>query len=342
MAAALVMPALTSCQGDLAEPPMPLPEGIFNEDHVIGKGTWEVPLTCYQASIGTKPEGMTDNVWVSGYIVGWVNSDISATLKQESAIFSAPASAKSNILLSDYTPAELEEKFVEKDAQGTVTADTRWEHVVPVQLVYDTDPRLALNLGDYPANLGKRVSVMGETNVKYFGAYSVKFTSAYNWGSQGKDIPAPIPGTFTLTDTFTPDAWYLIGYEKNVAKTFESARSFLSTTAVNPISSTTISLKDIRKNGFYFESTETAGKYRIRMGNGLYLCTDGTDTAYHSTENPDQSICLFTVAPAADGTFTIKANNGSQMMYDTQYGSFGLYLTITANHFRPNLYIRTK
>lgn len=342
-ALALAMPMLTSCEGDQAVPPMPLPEGLYNQEGEIGKGTWEIPLTSYQARIGTKPTGMTDNVWVTGYIVGWVNSDLGATLKQETAMFTAPSSVKSNVLISDYTPKELEDNFVKKDDSGNVTEDTRWEHCTPVQLVYDTDPRPAINLGDNPGNLGKQLSIMGETNIKYFGVYAVKNTSAFNWGPQGKYIPPAVPGVFKLADTFEADKWYMIVSSGKAARVFDAERSYLGTTEIT-VSGGSIAVKNINKNSFYFEAAED-GVYRIKQANGLYLCTDGTDIAFHTTDNPTLPACLFTVEPRSEvpGEYTIKAkSNGQQMMFDSEYSSYGLYRTIGNTHSYPSLYIKVK
>lgn len=345
--AALALPLFSSCEGDKAEPPMPLPEGIFNQNGVIGEGTWQVPLTAYQVRIGTLPKGMSDNVWMSGYIVGWVNSNISATLKPENAVFSAPASVKSNLLLSDYDPEELEKLFVVKDENGNVVEDTRWEHCAPVNLNYDIN-RQALNLGDNPGNLGRRnkegeyekLSIMGETNLYYFGVYGMKNTSYYNWGPQGKYVAPAVPGTFKLTDTFTAGKWYLIVAQGNrAARVLSAERGYLAYTELTVINNQA-TLANQNNNAFYFENADY-GFVRLRQSDGTYLCTDGNDIAFHITTDPNSPATLFSVAVEADGSAVIKAkSNGARMMYDTQYNSYGLYTTITAQHVAPVLFVK--
>lgn len=367
---------LTGCGEDFSQPPLPIVEeggdpGIYvrvgqdrdpeDADYnpnigKIGQGTWECPLTVYQARIGTKPAGMTDNVWVCGYIVGWVNSGESLVMQQSNCVFQAPASTSSNILISDFSPAELEELFVEKeyerDSAGeltgryTVVSDTRWEHCCPVDLVYDTDPRSALGLTAANANnLGKIVSVMGETNLKKYGVFGVKFTSAYVWGCQGKEIAPAQLENFKRVAAFTPDNWYMIAadYQNSwhAAKNMEATRDYLKTGSVMA-SAGLVTDADFRTYAFYFETAEN-GCVRIREANGLYLCTDGTDIAFHTTDEPAKPECLFTVEEEGDGPFIIKSKaNGSRMMYDTGYGSYGLYKTITAAHVAPSMFILVK
>lgn len=350
--ASLCLAGLVSCEGDQATPPLPLPEGLFNQNGEIGQGTWECPLTVWQARIGTKPTGMTDNVWVSGYIVGWVNTGASLVMQESSCVFEAPASTSGNILLSDYTPQELWDRFVEKeeelDQEGvptgrvTILADHRWEHCCPVDLVYDSEPRSVISLtGSNASNLGKRVSVMGETNLKKYGVFGVKFVSAYNWGPQGKVIEPAVPGIFEKVTQFTPDRWYVVAAPKQnvwyAAKTLEAERDYLGKTQVSIISGR-IDIANVNVNAFYFE--KVGDGVRIRMHNGRYLCIDGVDKAFHTTGNPDETICMFSVQENADGTFTIKSKaNGTMWMYDTGYESYGLYSSPGADNVYPTLFI---
>lgn len=333
--AALLAPALlASCAGDKAEPPMNVPEGLVRPDGTIGNGTWQSPLTAFQAGLGTSPEGLTGNVWVCGYIVGWVDSSLGATLNQKTAIFQVPASVKSNLLLSWLTPRELEERYVEYDENREVVSDTRWEHCVTVQLVYDTAPRPALNLSEHPEMLGQMVSICGETNVKYFGVYGIKNTYAFNMGDQGVYIKPPVPGVFRKTAAFTPDRTYLIAHGKQVAKALTSSRGYLYMTDVT-VSDNTISLST-QANAFYFEQAEKG--IRIRQDDGLWFMVDGTDIAMHTTDNPDQAGCYFDVQAEGDGTFTITSKaNGGKLMFDTSYTSFGVYTNIAGKEY-PELY----
>lgn len=153
---------LGSCNDDLAEPPVALPEGG------VGTGYWNNPMTAYQASLGSVNENVYDGegAWVKGYIVGYVDTNVGNVLKSESASFSTPATVKTNILIA-------------------MSPDERnWENCVPVQLP-SGDVRNALNLGDNPGNQGKEVCIYGTTGSKYCGAYGVRSVSQYNWGNEG-------------------------------------------------------------------------------------------------------------------------------------------------------------
>lgn len=158
----LVLMALSlgSCNDDLSQPPVNLPEGG------VGTGEWDNPMTAYQASLGSINEKLGDVVWVRGYIVGFVDTNIGSVLKDETAAFTVPATVKTNILIA-MDPEERD-----------------WTKCVPVQLP-SGDVRNALNLGDHPENQGKEVCIYGQTGSKYCSAYGVRSVSDYNWGTEG-------------------------------------------------------------------------------------------------------------------------------------------------------------
>lgn len=156
---------LGSCNDDLAQPPVNNP-GIHNGDA-------KDPMSCYQVQLGTTVEGYT-SVWVTGYIVGCVNTNISNTCSDATATFTVPAPVQTNILMAD-NPNE-----------------TDWTKCISVQL--PSGPvRNALSLG-VAANKGKEVTILGTIGAKYCGVYGVKGVSAYKWGDKGDesiDITAP-------------------------------------------------------------------------------------------------------------------------------------------------------
>ena len=151
---------LGSCNDDLSQPPVTLPEGG------VGTGEWNNPMTAYQASLGSINQTLGEVVWVRGYIVGFVDTNVGNVLKAESAAFTVPATVKTNILIA-MDPKERD-----------------WTKCVPVQLP-SGDVRNALNLGDHPENQGKEVCVYGETGSKYCSAYGVRSVSNFNWGENG-------------------------------------------------------------------------------------------------------------------------------------------------------------
>lgn len=156
----LMAMGLGACNDDLAQPPVIVPEGG------IGTGAWDNPMTAYQASLGSINETLGETVWVRGYIVGFVDTNIGNVLKQETANFTVPATVKTNILIA----ADPNERD--------------WSKCVPVQLP-SGNVRNAVNLGDHPENQGKEVCLYGETGSKYCSAYGVRSVSAYNWGPEG-------------------------------------------------------------------------------------------------------------------------------------------------------------
>lgn len=186
---------LGSCNDDLAEPPVNNPG--------IHYGVWDDPMSVYQVSLGTVTEGY-DAVWVTGYIVGCVNTNISNTCSEATADFTTPAPVQTNILMAE-TPDE-------KD----------WSKCITVQL--PSGPvRQALNMGN-AANKGKQVTILGTVGKKYCSVYGVRAVSAYVWGDKGDssiDIvskpgttPTPTPGDGTvvyesLANTLTgiPSDW---------------------------------------------------------------------------------------------------------------------------------------
>lgn len=112
-----------------------------------GNGTLEKPYTVSQAIL---KQGETDK-WVSGYIVGSVNS----VLNENVWAFEPPFVTESNILLA---------------ASPTETDKAK---ILPIQLVAGTDIRTFLNLPKNPTRLGQVIKIKGEL-IKYFGVPGLK------------------------------------------------------------------------------------------------------------------------------------------------------------------------
>ena len=138
-----------------------------------GDGSEANPYTTQQI-IAMNPQSTTEavakGVWVTGYIVGYY--------KDYNPHFTADGANYSNVLIS------------------TNPAASTKEECVCVQLVANTDPRAALNLGDNPGMLGSKVSVYGDI-MKYNTLPGVKNTSNYKVDGGG-DKPNPdTPGDGT-------------------------------------------------------------------------------------------------------------------------------------------------
>ncbi len=136
-----------------------------------GSGTAEDPFTVGGVLAGAEGSG----VWVTGYIVGWVEGQVLSS----GAHFTVPATVASNILIAA-TPDE-----------------TNVANCVPVQLTSGSDVRTALNLQNNSGNLGKQVTIKGDL-ASYFGASGLKTTTAYTWGAKGDEsgtTPEPPAGS---------------------------------------------------------------------------------------------------------------------------------------------------
>ncbi len=135
-------------------------EGESYAPVIEGKGTADEPFT-----VGAVLAGAAGSeVWVTGYIVGWVEGQVLSS----GAHFTVPASVASNLLLAA-TPDE-----------------TNVGNCVPVQLTSGSDVRNALNLQNNSSNLGKQVTIKGNLEA-YFGSAGIKSTTAYAWGDKGDD-----------------------------------------------------------------------------------------------------------------------------------------------------------
>jgi len=118
---------------------------------VDGDGTQASPYTVAQA----KTKQSETAKWVSGYIVGFINTGTTPY----TYTYSATGAITTNMLIAD-SPSE--------NVDGAC---------VPVQLPAGTI-RTALNLFDHAANLGKKVSVKGDL-LAYFSVPGVKTLTAY-------------------------------------------------------------------------------------------------------------------------------------------------------------------
>jgi len=186
----VALAGLASCSEDYAQPPLVLPEGG------IGTGAWDNPMTAYQCRIGAVNPDRNES-WVTGYIVGVVNTEIGNVLNERCAQFEGPWTVNTNLLIAG-TPDE-----------------TNWENCATVQLPSGS-VRNALNLVDNEVNLGKQVTIKGETGTKYCGAYGIRSASDFNWGDKGKEEVElePVDGPFyqnfeasTSFDTYAAQGW---------------------------------------------------------------------------------------------------------------------------------------
>ena len=148
----------SSCAGNKELPPIVYPGGVDR----IGTGTWDDPMTVPQGSTGATIPGRAE-AWVSGYIVGWIDTDNGNAIR-----LTAENATATNMVIAASPDATLDDK----------------SYMMSVQLP-SGGIRDALNLQANPGNLGKQVTIKGSLGVKYCGIYGVKSTSAYEFGPTG-------------------------------------------------------------------------------------------------------------------------------------------------------------
>ena len=258
-----------------------------------GEGTAEAPF-----SVGGVLAGATgSDVWVTGYIVGWVEGAALA----DGAHFSVPASSASNILLA----ANPEE--------------TNVANCIPVQLVSGSAVRTGLNLKDHPEKLGKQITIKGNLE-KYLGVAGLKGASQYVWGEQGGQDTPVTTAKFKKATTITSGKQYLIVASGKAA-------------VLNTANYGYLQVVDVTDNGGVIEMdeanaytiTSTSGGYNIQMSDGRYLYQTGTYNSYNFSATAEDG-SVFTVEAQSDGTFKITCVAVNKFMqYSAEYSSYGSY-----------------
>ena len=146
-----------------------------------GNGTQASPYSPAQMLSMGAPASAQANVYVKGYIVGFIPDKSISEAK-----FELPATSKTNIVISS-TP----------DGNSSTT-------VVPVQLPNGAI-RTALNLQDNPGNFGKIVTLCGSYE-KYFGVAGLKSVTSYKFedgmGPDVPDTPDTPAGATLFSETF--------------------------------------------------------------------------------------------------------------------------------------------
>lgn len=324
---------LTSCNGDEAMPPMPLPDELFKEvvgengeviGREIGNGTWENPLNAYQTRIGTLPEGM-EECWITGYIVGYVDSSSGEVMNAEICKLQIAAGApNSNFLLAD-SPDE-----------------TDWTKCCAVNLPYEVDGiRNALSLQRNPDLLGKRVSLYGTTGVRYFGVYGMKGTRAWVIGSdEGYEIPPVVKIQMTpLLDVPADGGQIAIVADKQVAKPIAANYGWIYVSE-----GLFRSGRLIVDSSYAYTFEPKDGKFRIRQSDGRYLIQKSSNQQnFDISESGDEAGALFTVTIDEEGNaHIVNAVSGGTIQYNASKSSYGCYKTIGGDYTLPKLYIKAQ
>ena len=211
--------------------------------------------------------GATGNeVWVKGYIVGWVEGQVLA----DGAHFDATnVSVASNILISDKPNA-------------TSLADA-----VPVQLPAGT-VRAALNLQNNPGNLGKEVLIKGDLD-KYFGTAGVKSVTDFVLDGQGSNDgngdgtveKYTVAQALSMINSGNYSATTTVQVEGYITSIEEVSTQYGNATYVISDSKTdTTGLTIFR--GYYLDGAKFTSADQIKVG--AKVIVEGTLTLYNNTK----------------------------------------------------------
>ena len=274
-----------------------------------GDGTVEAPYNVSQVIGGT---AVGNEVWVEGYIVGWVDGQVYTS----GANFNANATSQTNLMLA----ASADETDASK--------------CIPVQLP-SGDVRTALNLQTNPGNYKKVVKLKGNIE-KYFGITGVKTVTEYVLDGEA---PAPVEGVqFKKVTTVTSGKQYLIVAGTQVAQPIAADKNYgwLYVSAATP-ENDIITVSDAKS----FVITATDKGYTIQQSSdNRYLYQEGTFNSFQiGATVSDSDAAWWDITPNADGTFTI-LNKGMNkwIQYSPNYTSFGSYDTLQEGAVLPSLY----
>lgn len=274
-----------------------------------GDGTVESPFLVSQVIGGT---AVGNEVWVEGYIVGWVDGQVYTS----GANFNANATSQTNLMIA----ASADETDASK--------------CIPVQLP-SGDVRTALNLQTNPGNYKKVVKLKGNIE-KYFGITGVKTVTEYVLDGEA---PAPVEGVqFKKVTTVTSGKQYLIVAGTQVAQPIAADKNYgwLYVSAATP-ENDIITVSDAKS----FVITATDKGYTIQQSSdNRYLYQEGTFNSFQiGATVSDSDAAWWDITPNADGTFTI-LNKGMNkwIQYSPNYTSFGSYDTLQEGAVLPSLY----
>lgn len=129
-----------------------------------GNGSADTPYDVAAIRAGSTGTG----VWVTGFIVGYIPDKY-----YDGIVFGTEGTViNTNIVLAPAADVTDINKCIPVALVGTLRDD--------------------LGLGNHPENLGKQVTIMGNT-AAYFGQTGLKETSAYAWGDKGGETPVTPP-----------------------------------------------------------------------------------------------------------------------------------------------------
>lgn len=277
-----------------------------------GDGSEDSPFNVTQVVGGT---ASGSEVWVTGYIVGWVDG---MTLSS-GATFNANATSQTNLLIA-------------------LTSDvTDYTKCVPVQLPSGS-VRTALNLQSNPGNYLKSVQLKGSIET-YFGTTGLKTVTEYKLDG-GNDNPAPSGDKkFTKASSVIGGKGYMLYVSAGAAYPVSDMTKNFGFLYVDAMSENGGVINAAEKYAFAFIAT--SGGYNIMDSNGRYLYMSGTYTSFQLADAVIAGDQTFVWSPElqSDGTFKIvNQGNGNWIQYSTNHSSYGSYSTQQDGGVLPYLY----
>ena len=292
----------TSCDNDQELPPIAYPDGGSAE--TIGTGEWDDPFSVWQVLAGVEMAEGQDYVWVTGYIVGYINTFDGdyAKLREKSAVFSAEGAPNSNLMLA-MTPDE-----------------TNWENCIPVQLAYGTSGR-DLSLGYHPEYLHRQVTLRGTTGANYLSVYGVRNCDNYNWGPEGVYI-AP-PKVFQKSTEIVDGGQYvMVASGKYIAKPVTEGYSYGYFYVEEGNASQTVKTEPV----YAFTFIKSGDYWMIKDGYGRYVYQNASAYNFEVSEEMPASNYLWNVEFGDNGEATISnVSRNTWIQYDPNYTSYGCY-----------------
>ena len=271
-------------------------EGVEISDGSVptGDGTQASPFNASQVialnpTSKDTPVAGGENVWIKGYIVGWMPTTDTFL---SNTVFNGQSETYSNIVIAS-TPTEID-----------------YKKCVPVQLVSGSALRAAVNLKDNPGNYGKLLSIKGSVML-YCGAPGLKSTTEYELEGGGGDTPvvppttdpvssidqnfdasSEIPAGWTQVQAAGNKAWYVPTFNNNnyAAMTgYKGTAPFDQCLVTPPVDMSKVTEKkltfDTQVNGYGSTTTKLE----------VYVMTAAQPAAGDTKLNP-----TLAVAPAAD------------------------------------------
>ena len=295
-----VLPRLFVANGEVPVPD-PDPEVPENESSKENPYSVSEALLKYDAST---PQA---DVWVSGYIVGYVDG-----MSVDGATFGAEAPeggevSATNLLIADSTDV------------------TDYTQCLIIQLPAG-EVREALNLQANPENLGKPVVLKGSLE-KYFGTCGLKSVSEYILdGEEPEPTPEPTLKNFAKVMSIESGRHYVIaaldGSVNKVAQNLSESADYGYLYVTDADSSDVIAAEE--RNTFLL--TEVEGGYTIQDSYGRYLYMTGTFNSFNVSATLPESGAVWTIDFDADGMATItNVEMGKWIQYSVEYGSYGVY-----------------